>query len=133
MSPEEQIIALAYTKTAGRETRVAETVARLAAAVTGLARALKTERRSNESAVAVGKREAARRLGVDRSTTLEEMIKSGVLKVVKIGARIRIPVAELDRLAEVGTATPARALKRRERRSAVTDAEAIERIDLDDL
>ncbi len=46
----------------------------------------------------LSKREAAKRLGIDRGTTLEYLIETGRLRTVTIVGRVRIPVAELDRL-----------------------------------
>jgi excisionase family DNA binding protein len=43
-------------------------------------------------------REAARHLGVDRNTTLPELIRIGRIRTVLIGRRIKIPLSELERL-----------------------------------
>lgn len=47
-------------------------------------------------------REAARRLGVDRGTTLAELIEQRRLRVVHVNGRPRIPAAEVERLAQEG-------------------------------
>lgn len=56
----------------------------------------------------LSKREAAKRLGIDRATTLQQLIDSGRIRIVKIGSRVRIPATELDRLCTdfVQTAAP---------------------------
>jgi excisionase family DNA binding protein len=46
-------------------------------------------------------REAARRLGVDRNTTLRALIRTGQLRTVNTGGRPRIPAAEVERFAKV--------------------------------
>jgi excisionase family DNA binding protein len=50
----------------------------------------------------LSKKEAARRLGVDRATTLEELIASGNIKTVPFKDRVRIPVAEVERILNEG-------------------------------
>lgn len=47
-------------------------------------------------------REAAKLLGVDRNTTLKEMIRRGLLHAVKCGGRNRIPAGEVQRLIDYG-------------------------------
>ena len=62
-------------------------------------------------------REAARRLGVDRGTTLAELIEQRRLRVVQVNGRPRIPAVEVERLAQEGfdTATaPVKPPKREE-------------------
>ena len=51
----------------------------------------------------LSKKEAARRLGVDRATTLEGLIASGNIKTVPFNGRVRIPLAEVERILSEGT------------------------------
>lgn len=109
---------------------------RIATAVNELGKTLGRERKlpsATAKTAAVGKREAARQLGVDRTTTLEDIIRAGAIKNVKIGGRIRIPRSESERIAEEGTTTVASAKRQRRSRVSKTESEAIEAIDLDDL
>lgn len=87
-----------------------------------------TPRRVHPLAAALTKREAARRLGIDRST-LEALIRRKIIKVVPWtgqtggsvgeGARVRVPRSEVERLAEEGIrSTPPQI----PRRAAVTKA-----------
>jgi excisionase family DNA binding protein len=46
----------------------------------------------------LSKREAARRLGIDRGSTLQALIDSGKIQTVRLAGRERIPVAEIERL-----------------------------------
>lgn len=50
----------------------------------------------------LSKREAARRLGIDRGTTLEILIHTKQLKLVHAGKRKRIPEPEVERLVREG-------------------------------
>lgn len=50
----------------------------------------------------VSKKEAARRLGVDRATTLSQFITSGRIKTVEINGHQRIPVSEIERILSEG-------------------------------
>jgi hypothetical protein len=52
------------------------------------------------------KRAAARLLGVDRCTTLEQLLASGRIHSVLIAGRLRIPRAELQRIAAEGALPP---------------------------
>lgn len=72
-------------------------------------------------------REAARRLGVDRNTTLAKLIRTGQFRTVETSGRIRIPAAEVERFAKTGGTSetpppapvapaPPRARKARQRR-----------------
>ncbi len=72
-------------------------------------------------------REAARRLGVDRNTTLAKLIRTGQLRTVETSGRSRIPAAEVERFAKAGGTSetpppipaapaPPRARKTRQRR-----------------
>lgn len=70
----------------------------------------------------LSKREAARRLRIDRGTTLEELLRSGRLRAVPAlsGKGVRIPSAEVERLQREGLqpgATPAMSAPRKPRRS----------------
>jgi excisionase family DNA binding protein len=53
----------------------------------------------------LSKKEAARRLGVDRATTLEGLIASGDIKTVPFNGRVRIPLAEVERILNEGIPT----------------------------
>jgi excisionase family DNA binding protein len=46
----------------------------------------------------LSKREAARLLGVSRGRTLDSLLASGQVRAVRIGGRLRVPVAEIERL-----------------------------------
>jgi excisionase family DNA binding protein len=46
-------------------------------------------------------REAARRLGVDRSTTLRGLIRTGQLGIVEVNGKHKVPASEVERLAQV--------------------------------
>jgi excisionase family DNA binding protein len=67
----------------------------------------------------LSKREAARRLGIDRGTTLEDLVRTGRLRTVLAltGKGIRVPSAEVARLLREGlppvVAPPAAANRRR--------------------
>ncbi|HEX8820369.1 MAG TPA: helix-turn-helix domain-containing protein [Archangium sp.] len=50
----------------------------------------------------LSKKEAARRLGVDRATTLAQFITSGRIKTVDVNGRQRIPVSEIERILSEG-------------------------------
>jgi excisionase family DNA binding protein len=50
----------------------------------------------------LSKKEAARLLGVDRATTLEDWLSTGRIKVVDLDGRIRIPRAEVERVINEG-------------------------------
>ncbi|ACL66757.1 DNA binding domain protein, excisionase family [Anaeromyxobacter dehalogenans 2CP-1] len=73
-------------------------------------------------AEAVGKREAARLLGVDRSTTLEQLLRNGRLRATRYGGRVRIARSEIQRFLEEpeaprrhrAAAAPRRATTRRQ-------------------
>lgn len=53
----------------------------------------------------LSKKEAARRLGVDRATTLEGLITAGDIKTVPFNGRVRIPLAEVERILNEGIPT----------------------------
>jgi len=72
------------------------------------------KRRSCAASEFLTHREAARRLGVDRATTLCELIAAGQIRTVPVGNHARIPIAEIERIAKFG-APASRAS--RERRS----------------
>ncbi len=57
--------------------------------------------------------EAARRLGISRSTTLKQLIASGALYTVKVNQRVRIPAQEINRLCQTGfdTSIPLRKMR----------------------
>lgn len=83
--------------------------------------------RTTSNAQLLSLREAARRLCVDRNTTLSKLIRTGQLRTVETSGRIRIPAAELERFAKAGGTSetpppapvapaPPRARKTRQRR-----------------
>jgi excisionase family DNA binding protein len=53
-------------------------------------------------------REAARRLGIDRNTTLREMIDAGHIRAVPFRGGARIPASEIDRVCTEGLTPPRR-------------------------
>jgi excisionase family DNA binding protein len=53
----------------------------------------------------LSKREAARRLGIDRGTTLQDLIRSGEIRTVVLAGRVKIPASEIERL-EAGGNNP---------------------------
>ncbi|WP_375757421.1 helix-turn-helix domain-containing protein [Corallococcus exercitus] len=59
-------------------------------------------RQRKTGAELLSKKEAARRLGVDRATTLEQLIASGHIKTVPFNGRLRIPLAEVERVLNEG-------------------------------
>jgi excisionase family DNA binding protein len=59
-------------------------------------------RQRKTGAKLLAKKEAARRLGVDRATTLERLIASGYIKTVPFNGRVRIPLAEVERVLNEG-------------------------------
>lgn len=59
------------------------------------------ERRNSQKGL-LSMREAARRLGIDRSSTLPELIRTGRIAVVLKGTRPAIPVSEVERIAQEG-------------------------------
>ncbi len=50
----------------------------------------------------LSKKEAARLLGVDRATTLEDWLSAGRIKAVDLDGRVRIPRAEVERVINEG-------------------------------
>lgn len=89
-------------------------------------------------AQAVGKREAARLLGVDRSTTLEQLLRDGRLRATRYGGRVRIARSEIQRFLEEPPAPrQARASTKRRRaptaREAADDAAQLRALKLRDL
>ncbi|MFY0526121.1 hypothetical protein ACN28I_24235 [Archangium gephyra] len=50
----------------------------------------------------LSKKEAARRLGVDRATTLAQFIASDRIKTVDVNGHQRIPVSEIERILSEG-------------------------------
>lgn len=86
----------------------------------------------------LSKRAAAKLLGVDRGTTLEELLRAGILKTVDIGGRPRILRSELARVLAEGFEVPKRgrhprAPKRPRGSNALPDVEAMRRFDLSKL
>lgn len=64
----------------------------------------------------LSKRQAAKLLGVGRGSTLERLIRAGDIRMVKAGARMRIPLEEVERFAREGSRQPMRAMKKTPRR-----------------
>jgi len=46
----------------------------------------------------LSKRAAARRLGVDRGTTLTRLIHSGQIRTLTVAGRVKIPASEIERI-----------------------------------
>lgn len=63
--------------------------------------ALEAEKRRTSSRL-LSKREAAKRLGIARGTTLELLIQTKQLKLVRTGKRQRIPEPEVEQLVKNG-------------------------------
>jgi hypothetical protein len=61
----------------------------------------------------LSKRAAAKLLGVDRGSTLGDLLATGNLRTVTLGGRPRIPLAEVERLAAEGTTRTGRKPHRR--------------------
>ena len=61
----------------------------------------------------LSKRAAAKLLGVDRGTTLADLLATGNLRTVVLGGQERIPTAEIERLATEGTTRTGRKPHRR--------------------
>lgn len=74
------------------------TLEALAAALERIERKVDALTRERPSSRLLSKRQAARLLGISRTTTLEDMIADRKLRVVKVGDRVRIPAAEVERI-----------------------------------
>ena len=61
-----------------------------------------TRRRPNPHAQLLSQREAARRLGIDRNTTLVALIQTGQLRTVEANGKRKVPATEVERLAQEG-------------------------------
>jgi excisionase family DNA binding protein len=61
----------------------------------------------------LSKREAARRLGIDRNTTLRDLIDGGEIRTVVIAGRVKIPASEIERLCEPAPAKPPKSIDSR--------------------
>ena len=59
---------------------------------------------------ALSKRQAARLLGVSRGRTLDQLIRDGTIRTVRVGTRSKIPMAELERLLVEGAQAAPRPL-----------------------
>jgi excisionase family DNA binding protein len=121
---------------------VAATVEELAAMMERLERKLDTllererPRRRNQDAELLSKREAARRLGVDRCTTLEALVAHGHVATVPAGREgVRIPRSEVERLVREGIPNPDRQPRPNRRRPPAARAAAVSlrSIKLDDI
>lgn len=79
----------------------------------------------------LSKRQAAALLGISRGRTLDRLIQAGVIKAVLVGRRVRIPMAELERVVADGAPAappaPRVAPKRREPRRPDTQPPSLER------
>src|ERR1700687_2249859 len=62
--------------------------------------AVRRRRPAKPEARLLSKRAAARRLGVDRGTTLQTLIDRGELRTVSVAGRVRIPASEIERFEE---------------------------------
>ncbi|MBX7115915.1 MAG: helix-turn-helix domain-containing protein [Myxococcaceae bacterium] len=82
----------------------------------------------------VSHREAARLLGIDRGSTLKSLIETGHVRTVKANGRTRIPLEEVQRLAEQGfdlsQSKPKRRRVRAKKSTAVDVEDAINKIKL---
>jgi predicted DNA-binding protein (UPF0251 family) len=67
-------------------------------------------------------RQAARRLGINRGTTLRALIERGLIHTVAAKARRKIPVAEIERLERDGYDLDQPISKKRRRSSPQIDA-----------
>jgi excisionase family DNA binding protein len=78
-------------------------------------------------------REAARRLGVDRNSTLRELIQNGRLRVVSANGKLRVPATEVERLALEGfdsSPSPARRFRAARTRVEGNPGDAIRKLKL---
>ncbi|ABC81608.1 hypothetical protein Adeh_1836 [Anaeromyxobacter dehalogenans 2CP-C] len=86
--------------------------------------------------LALSKRAAAKKLGIDRGRTLSLLIRTGRLRTVPWGNAVRIPLAEVERLAAEGFdakgAAPRAAQAPRARRGTV-DPAALRRMTVGDI
>ncbi len=78
--------------------------------------------KSGRKKLLLSKREAAKLLGIDRSSTLNELIARGLLKTVVVNARIKVTRAEVERLAAVGFDVSLPAAGDQKRRPKTTQA-----------
>lgn len=73
------------------------------------------QRNHDSTALALSLREAARLLGIDRGSTLHDLIRAGRLRPVPWGNRHRIPLEQIQELARTGFTVdgkPGRAVSR---------------------
>lgn len=89
-----------------------ETVQRLERKLDALTERERPKRRNREARL-VSKRAAARALGIDRSTTLEDLIHDKQIRTVPVRGHLRIPATEIERLTRDGIPEPGRTLKKR--------------------
>ena len=87
---------------------IREELREIKAALTTIASALTQEREPRPphqhaipNAQLLSLRQAARRLGVDRNTTLAKLIRTGQLRGVEAGGRLRIPASEIERFTKL--------------------------------
>ena len=91
-----------------------------------LAVLIRQRHRSQKALISL--REAARRLGIDRSTTLADLIRNGRIKVVQKNSRPAIPAGEIERIERDGFSTAPPAVKaplRKTRRALGKPGDAI--------
>lgn len=50
----------------------------------------------------LSKRQGAALLGVSRGRTLDRLIRTGAIRAVQVGSRVRIPMAEIERITVEG-------------------------------
>ncbi len=62
----------------------------------------------------LSKRRAAALLGIGRTNTLQELIESGKLRVVRVAGRVKVPLEEVQRIAREGTEPPPKYRKQAE-------------------
>jgi excisionase family DNA binding protein len=99
---------------------IREELREIKAVLTTIASALTKEieerprhRRPRPDARLLSQREAAHRLGVDRNTTLVDLIRTGQIRTVEVNGKRKVPASEVERLAQEGFDTSQPEPKRR--------------------
>jgi len=87
---------------------------------------VKSKQQRKSASHLLSMREAARRLGVDRNTTLREMIDAGHIRAVPFQGGLRIPASEIERVCTEGL-TPARRPQRQRTTSSPVRAPRVRR------
>jgi len=90
---------------------------------------------TREAGLALSKRAAARLLHVDRTATLDDLIGRRLLRLIPWGKGWRIPLADVQRLAETGFTIEGARSRRRpvSRKPGVCDPDALRRLDVESL